>query len=118
MKDMQLWKICYNYITLILDYLPNVSYFAIKLLVFTAQYLLPFCNLDNDRNDVSGYHVGTVYLNNLNISAAEMTQYLANIKLSNTNCLTKRYRVPFSEYVLKDQAVVKYTAHFYMAYYF
>ena len=39
-----------------------------------------------------------------------MTQYLANIKLSNTNCLTKKYRVPFFEYVLKDQTVVKYMA--------
>ena len=38
-----------------------------------------------------------------------MTQYLANIKLGNTNCLTKKYRVPF-EYVLKDQTVVKYMA--------
>ena len=115
---MQLWKVCYNYITLIIDYLQNVSYFPIGFLVFTVQYILPFRILDIDRNDLSGYHGGTVYLNNLNISAAEMTQYLANIKLSNTNCLTKRYRVPFSEYVLKDQAVVKYTAHFYMAYYF
>ena len=67
-----------------------------------------FCNLDIDRNDVSGYDVGTVYLNNLHISAAEMTQYLANIKLSNTNCLTKKYRVPFFEIVLKDQTVMKY----------
>ena len=115
---MQLWKVCYNYISLILDYLPNVSYFAIKLLVFTVQYLLPFCNLDIDQNDVSGYHVGTVYLNNLNISAAEMTQCLANIKLSHTNCLTKRYRFPFFEYVLRDQTVVKHMVHFYMAYYF
>ena len=64
--------------------------------------------LDIDQNDISGYHVGTVYLNNVNISAAEMTQYLAKIKLSNTNCLTKKYRVPFFEHVLKDQMVVKY----------
>ena len=39
-----------------------------------------------------------------------MTQYLANIKLGNTNCLTKKYRVPFFEYVLKDQTGVKYMA--------
>ena len=58
-----------------------------------------FSNLDIDRNDVSGYDVGTVYLNNLNISAADMTQYLANIKLSNTNCLTKKSRVPFFQNV-------------------
>ena len=107
---MQLWKVCYNYITFIIHFLQNVSYFPIKLLVYTIPYALSFHILDIDRNDVSGYHVGTVYLNNLNISAAEMTQYLANIKLSNTNCLTKKYRVPFFEFALKDQTVVKYMA--------
>ena len=72
--------------------------------------LLGFSNLDIDKHDVSGYTVGTVYLKNLQISAAEKTQYLANVKLSNTNCFTKKYRVPFFEYVLRDQTVMKYIA--------
>ena len=72
--------------------------------------LLGFYDLDIDEHDVSGYTVGTVYLKNLQISAAEMTQYLANVKLSNTNCLTKKYRVPFFEYLLRDQTVMKYIA--------
>ena len=90
--------------------LTKCPYFPIGFLVFTVQYILPFRILDIDRNDLSGYHGGTVYLNNVNISAAEMTQYLANIKLRNTNCLTKKYRVPFFEFALKDQTVIKYMA--------
>ena len=48
---------------------------------------------DINLHDISGYTVGTQYLNNLEISSAEMTQYLCNIKMSSTNCLTKKYRV-------------------------
>ena len=59
-------------------------------------------------HDVSGYTVGTQYLQNLSISSAEMTQYLCNIKMSGTNCITKKYRVPFVNYVLNDKIVLKY----------
>ena len=37
-----------------------------------------------------------------------MTQYLCNIKISSTNCLTKKYKVPFFTTVLKDKIVIKY----------
>ena len=37
-----------------------------------------------------------------------MTQCLCNIKMSGTNCITKKYRVPFFYYVLKDKTVLKY----------
>ena len=37
-----------------------------------------------------------------------MTQYLCNIKMSGTNCISKKYRVPFFNYVLKDKTVLKY----------
>ena len=37
-----------------------------------------------------------------------MTQYLCNIKMSATNCITKKYRVPFFNYVLNDKIVHKY----------
>ena len=42
------------------------------------------------------------------ISAAEMTQYLSNIRMSGTNCITKNYRVPYFSYVLEDRVVIKY----------
>lgn len=60
-----------------------------------------------DTQDVSGYTVGTVYMNNLSISAAEMTQYLSNIRMCGTNCLTKRFRAPYFSYVLQDKVVIK-----------
>ena len=63
---------------------------------------------DIDIHDVSGYTAGTQYLQNLSISSAEMTQYLCNIKMSDTNCITKKYRVPFFNYVLNDKIVHKY----------
>ena len=63
---------------------------------------------DIDMHDISGYTVGTQYLNNLQISSAEMTQYLCNIKMSHTSCITKKYRVPFFNYVLTDKIVMKY----------
>ena len=37
-----------------------------------------------------------------------MTQYLCNIKIAGTNCLTKKYRVPFFATALKDKVVAKY----------
>ena len=37
-----------------------------------------------------------------------MTQYLCNIKMSGTNCITKKYRVPFFNYVLTNKIVLKY----------
>ena len=58
---------------------------------------------DIDLHDISGYTVGTQYLNNLEISSAEMTQYLCSIKMSSRKCLTKKYRVPFFNHVLKDK---------------
>ena len=48
------------------------------------------------------------YTNNLQISEAEMTQYLCNIKMFGTNCLAKNYRVPYFSYVLRDKIVNKY----------
>ena len=42
-----------------------------------------------DIHAVSGYAVGTQYLQNLSKSSAEMTQYLCNIKMSATTCITK-----------------------------
>ena len=62
---------------------------------------------DIDMHDISGYTVGTPYLNNLQISLAEMTQYLCNMKMSRTNCITKKYRVPFFNYALTDKIVMK-----------
>ena len=37
-----------------------------------------------------------------------MTQYICNIKMAGTNCLTKKYRVPFFNTVLNDKIVAKY----------
>lgn len=50
------------------------------------------------------------FLNNrhLQLSVAEMTQYLCNIKMCFTNCLTKKYCVPFFAYVLRGKIVLKY----------
>ena len=78
--------------------------FHILLLIFVCVTLLS----DIDIHDVSGYTVGTQYLKNLRISSAEMTQYLCNIKMSATNCTTKKYRVPFFNSVLNDKIVHKY----------
>ena len=64
--------------------------------------------IDIDVQDISGYTVGTQYLNNLEISEAEMTQYLCNIKMSSINCNSKKYRAPYSSYVLEDKVVQKY----------
>ena len=61
-----------------------------------------------DIQNVSGYTVGSFYMNNLSISAAEMTQYLSNIRMSGTNALTKKYRVSYFNYVLQDKIVIKY----------
>ena len=47
-------------------------------------------------------------MNNLSISAAEMTQYLSNIRMSGTNCITKNYRVPYFSYMLEDRVAIKY----------
>ena len=63
---------------------------------------------DIDIHDVSGYTVGTQHLQNLSISSAEMTQYLCNIKIFGTNCIIKKYRVPFFNNVLKDKIVLNY----------
>ena len=78
--------------------------FHMLQLIFVCVTLLS----DIDIHDVSGYTVGTQYLKNLSISSAEMTQYLCNIKMSATNCITKKYRVPFFNYVLNDKIVHKY----------
>ena len=64
--------------------------------------------IEIDMPNMSGYTVGTLYMNNLSISAAEMTQYLSSIRMSGTNALTKKYRVPYFNYVLKDKIVIKY----------
>ena len=37
-----------------------------------------------------------------------MTQYMCNMKMASTNCLTKKYRVPFFTNVLRDKIVAKY----------
>ena len=66
------------------------------------------CFLDVDIHDVSGYTVATQYLQNLEISSAEMTQYLSNIKLSGSNCITKKYRVPYFNHALRDATLIKY----------
>ena len=39
--------------------------------------------------NMSGYTFGTLYMNNLPTSAAEMTEYLSNIRISGINALTK-----------------------------
>ena len=57
---------------------------------------------------ILGYTVASRYLKNLEILSAEMTQYMFNIKLAATNCLTKKYRVPFFNTILKDKIVQKY----------
>lgn len=57
---------------------------------------------------MSGYTFGILCMNNLSISAAEMTQYLSGIRMSETNALTKKYRVPYFNYVLKDKIFIKY----------
>ena len=64
--------------------------------------------IDIDTYNLSGYTIETQYLRNSQISEAEMTQYLYNIRMSSTNCLTKKYRVPFFPYVLKAKIILKY----------
>ena len=59
-------------------------------------------------HDICRYTVASRYLKNLEISSAEMTQYMCNIKLAAANCLTKKSRVPFSNTVLRDKIVQKY----------
>ena len=82
------------------------------LFVFGYMYFVflffKFVIIDIDTYDMSGYTIGTQYLRNLQKSEAEMTQYLCNIKMSATNTLIKKYRVPYFPYVLKDKIVVKY----------
>ena len=77
-----------------------------------TSYLYQFqCNTnftDINVHDISGYTVGTRYLMNLQISYAEMTQYICNIRMTGTNCLTKKYRVPFFNTVLTNKIVLKY----------
>ena len=63
--------------------------------------------INTDSYDISGYTIATECLQNLQISEAEMIQYLCNIKMSATNTLTKKYRVPYFT-VLKDKIVQKY----------
>ena len=67
-----------------------------------------FVIIDIDTYDISEYTIGTQYLRNLQISEAEITQYLCNIKKSATNTLTRKYRLPYFPYVLKDKIVLKY----------
>ena len=64
--------------------------------------------IDIDVKDISGYTVGTQYLNNLEISEAEMTQYLCNIKMLSINCSSKKYCAPCFSFVLEDKVVHKY----------
>ena len=64
--------------------------------------------IDVNTHDVSGYTIEKQYLRNLQISEAEMTQYLCNIKMAATNALTKKYNVPFFSHVLQDKTVNKY----------
>ena len=58
--------------------------------------------------DVSGYTIGTEYFQNLVISAEETTQYLSSIKMPGTNIVTKKFRVPFFRYTLRDKIVTRY----------
>ena len=37
-----------------------------------------------------------------------MTEYLSYIKLSGSNCITKKYRVPFFNHALWDATLIKY----------
>ena len=92
-------------------YFDNISILNNATTYHTFQLLshvLNICLIDIDTHDISGYTIATQYLRNLQISEAEMTQYLCNIRMANTNCLTKKYRVPFFCYVLHDKTVIKY----------
>ena len=82
----------------------SFEFWYVLRLIFVCVTLLS----DIDIHDVSGYSVGTQYLQNLSISSADMTQYLCNIKMSGTNCIPKKYRAPFFNYVLNDKIVLKY----------
>ena len=59
-------------------------------------------------HDISGYTVACRYLKKLQISSAEMTEYMCNIKIAGTNCLTKKYRVHIFANVRADKMVAKY----------
>lgn len=78
-----------------------------NVLYFTLFYYFQIIIINIDTHDISGYTIRTQYLRNLQISEAEMTQYLCNIKISSTNCLTKKYRVLYFPYVLRDKIVLK-----------
>ena len=59
-------------------------------------------------HDISGCTVASRYLKNLKISSAEITQYMCNLNMAGTNCLTKKYRVPFFNNVFRGKIVGKY----------
>ena len=65
-------------------FLGYVDHFPCPLFIFFVVIYFS----DIDIHDIAGYTVGTQYLNNLQISSAEMTQYLYNIKMSYTNYIT------------------------------
>ena len=86
-------------------------FFRYYFLVSTSYLYQLQCNIhftDIDVYDISEYTVGTRYLKNLQISSAEMTQYICNIRMAGMNCLTKKYRVPFFNTVLTNKMVLKY----------
>ena len=93
-----------NYFYIIFHYVTNL--FVIYYSFFKFQWYHLFADIDI--HDISGYTVASRYLKNLQISSAEMTQYMSNLKMAGTNCLTKKYRVPFFNNVLKDKIVGKY----------
>ena len=86
----------------------NFITFYFRVYVLCSFLFLKIIIIDIDCYDISGYTIATEYLRNLQISEAEMTQYLCNIKMSATNTLTKKYRVPYFPYMLKDKTVQKY----------
>lgn len=69
-------------------------------------HTIPFTDIDI--HDICSYTVASRYLQNLQISSARMTQYMWNIKMAGTNCLTEKYRVPFFATALRDKIVRKY----------
>lgn len=77
-----------------------------KIPLFVYLITLPFTDIDI--HDISGYTVASRYLENLQISSARMKQYMWNIKMAGTNCLTEKYRVPFFATALRDKIVRKY----------
>ena len=106
-----------NFLKILLEYqimifyqkvMSNYQFFFLILSINMSLFINIFFFTDVDLHDISGYTVGTQYLHNLHISSAEMMQYLCNIKMSNTNAITKKYRVPFFNFVLRDKIVTKY----------